>query len=41
MMVPGWSEVQPWVSGLDRFVAIGRAGDEVVSTRMSLYVDQG
>lgn len=41
LMVPEWAEVQPWVSGMDRFVAVGRADDDVISTRMSLYVDRG
>jgi hypothetical protein len=41
LMMPEWSEVQPWVTGLDRFVAVGRAGEDVVSARMSLYVERG
>ena len=41
LMVPEWAEVQPWVSGMDRFVAVGRADGDVLSTRMSLYVDRG
>ena len=41
MMVPGWAEVQPWVAGLDRFVAVGRADEEVISARLSLYVARG
>lgn len=37
--VPDWAEVRPWVIGLDRFVAVGSADDEVISTRMTLFVE--
>jgi hypothetical protein len=40
MMVPEWSEIQPYATGLDRMVAVGTADDEVISTRMTVIVNQ-
>jgi hypothetical protein len=39
LMVPEWAEVQPWVTGLDRFVAVGGVDDDIISSRMTLYVN--
>jgi hypothetical protein len=39
LMVPQWSDVSPWVGGLDRFIAVGGTDDEVISTRMTLHVE--
>lgn len=38
LLVPEWAEVSPWVSGLDRFIAVGGTDDEIISTRMTLHV---
>ena len=38
-MVPEWSDVSPWVAGLDRLIAVGGTDDEVISTRMTLHVE--
>lgn len=39
MMVPEWPEIQPWVAGLDRLVAVGAADEDVISTRMTLHLE--
>jgi hypothetical protein len=40
MMVPEWAEIQPYATGLDRMIAVGTGDDEVVSTRMTVIVNQ-
>jgi len=39
LMVPEWTDVSPWVQGLDRFIAVGGTDDDVISTRMTLHVE--
>jgi hypothetical protein len=38
-VVDDWEDISPWVSALDRFVAVGSADDSVISARLTLYVD--
>jgi hypothetical protein len=38
-MMDDWDEISPWVGGLDRFVAVSTASDEVISARVTLFVD--
>lgn len=39
-MVPEWADVQAYASGLDRMIAVGTADDEVVSSKMTVIVNQ-
>ena len=34
-----WDDISPWLAALDRFVAVASADEEVISARMTLYVD--
>lgn len=38
MLVPEWTEIAPYATAIDRFIALGTADDEVISTRMSVIV---
>ncbi|MFV2062674.1 MAG: DUF3352 domain-containing protein [Chloroflexota bacterium] len=38
-MVPEWSDIQPYATGIDRLIAVGSV-DEVISTRISVIVDR-
>ena len=38
-VVDDWDDISPWVSALDRFVAVGTADDSIISARATLYVD--
>jgi len=40
LMVPEWADIQPYVTGLDRLIAVGGIDDEVISTRMTVIVNQ-
>jgi hypothetical protein len=37
-MMPEWADIAPYATALDRFVAIGTAGDDVISARMTIIV---
>jgi hypothetical protein len=39
-MVPEWADIQPYTTGLDRLIAVGGIDDEVISTRMTVIVNQ-
>ena len=38
MFAQEWSEISPYATALDRFVAVGTADDETISARMSIIV---
>ena len=38
--MPEWSEIAPYATALDRFVAVGTADDEVISARMTIIAGQ-
>jgi hypothetical protein len=40
MMVPEWSDVQPYATALDRLIAVGTAEDDVLGARMTVIVNQ-
>jgi len=40
LMVPEWSDIQPYATGLDRFIAVGSVDDEVISSRMTVIASQ-
>lgn len=40
MMVPQWTELAPYASGLDRMVVVNSADDEFVRSRMTMIVGQ-
>jgi hypothetical protein len=39
MSSPEWEQMSPWVTALDRLVAVGSVDEEVISTRLSVYAD--
>ena len=39
-MMPEWADIQPYATALDRLVAVGTAGDEVISARITVIVGQ-
>jgi hypothetical protein len=38
-VVDDWEDVRPWLEPLDRFVVVGTADEDVISARLTLYVD--
>jgi hypothetical protein len=38
MMAPEWSEIAPYATALDRFVAVGSAVDDLIGARMTIIV---
>ena len=39
MMVPEWQDIQPYATAIDRFIAVGSADADLISARMTVYVD--
>jgi hypothetical protein len=37
-MMPEWTDIAPYATAFDRFVAVGTADDEVISARMTIIV---
>lgn len=40
MMLPEWTDIAPYATGVDRVVVVGTADDEVMRSRMSMIVNQ-
>jgi hypothetical protein len=38
MLMPEWSDISPYATAIDRFIAVGTAADDVISARMSVIV---
>jgi hypothetical protein len=39
MMVPEWQDIQPYATAIDRFIAVGSVDADLISARMTVYVD--
>jgi hypothetical protein len=40
MMLPQWTDIAPYATGVDRIIAVGTADDEVMRARMTMIVNQ-
>lgn len=40
MMVPEWTDLQPYATALDRMIAVGTADEDVIAARMTVIVNQ-